>query len=84
MWTANETEGPEARSQRPSRRGYDPMNAYGMELYAETRLQQAHEEADIRRLLRTARSGTEQPSRWRHWLRLDRHAARHAGLAEAS
>jgi hypothetical protein len=67
-------------------KGYDPMNAYGMELYAQTRLEQAHEDADIRRLLRVARAGTNEPSRWRRWLRLDRRstAARRARLAEAA
>jgi hypothetical protein len=62
------------------------MNAYGMELYAATRLEQAREDAATRRLLRAARAGTEQPSRWRRWLRLDRSSAapRTSRLAEAS
>jgi hypothetical protein len=61
------------------------MNAYGMELYAEGRLEQAREEAATRRLLRAARAGYEQPSRWRRWLRSGRDATgRKARLAEAS
>ena len=61
------------------------MNAYGMELYAEVRLEQAREDAATRRLLRAARAGNEQPSRWRRWLPLDRVAtSRKARLAEAS
>jgi len=61
------------------------MNAYGMELYAQTRLEQAHEDADIRRLLRAARAGNDKPSRWRRWLRLDRRdAGRRARLAGAA
>jgi hypothetical protein len=61
------------------------MNAYGMEVYAEVRLEQAREEAATRRLVRSARAGNEQPSRWRPWLRLDRGATGRKGrLAEAS
>lgn len=62
------------------------MNPYGMEIYAETRLEQAREAAATRRLLRAARSGNEQPSRWRRWFRPDRRdaAGRKARLAEAS
>ena len=62
------------------------MNAYGMEVYAEVRLQQAREGAATRRLLRAARAGSEQPSRWRRWLRLDGRGptGRKARLAEAS
>jgi hypothetical protein len=62
------------------------MNAYGMELYAETRLEQAREDAETRRLLRAARASSEQPSGWRHWLRLARPGATGsaARLADAS
>jgi hypothetical protein len=62
------------------------MNAYGMELYAATRLEEARKDAATRRLVRTARGRTEGPSRWRRWLRLDRgtSAGRKAGLARAS
>jgi len=61
------------------------MNAYGMEVYAEVRLEQAREAAATRRLLRASRAGNEQPSRWRRWLRLDRVATgRKARLAGAS
>jgi hypothetical protein len=52
------------------------MDMYGMEIYAETRLVQRHEEADIRRLLRAARatgegdgSGGRDGAWWRRWLR---------------
>jgi hypothetical protein len=47
------------------------MNAYGMELYAEIRLEQAREDAATRRLLKAARAGTEPPWWLRRWLRLD-------------
>jgi hypothetical protein len=62
------------------------MNANDMEIYAQTRREQVREDADIRRMLRAARVGSEQPSRWRHWMRLDRRGAagRRARLAEAS
>jgi hypothetical protein len=62
------------------------MNAYGMELYAQVRLEQAREDAATRRLLRAARAGSGQPSLWRRWLGLDGHGAtaREARLAEAS
>jgi hypothetical protein len=53
------------------------MDMYGMEIYAETRLAQRREEADIRRLLSTARAAAAQHdgstgrvgARWRRWLR---------------
>jgi len=52
------------------------MDTYGMEIYAETRLAQRHEEADIRRLLRAARAAAESDGSigrvgawWRRWLR---------------
>jgi hypothetical protein len=62
------------------------MNPYGMEIYAETRLEQARESAATRRLLRAARADSEQPSTWRRWLRLARRGAtgRKARLAEAA
>jgi phage terminase large subunit-like protein len=61
------------------------MNVYDMELYAQTRLDQAREDADIRRFLRAARARTNQPSRWRQWSRLGRRGAgRRARPAEAS
>ena len=63
------------------------MNPYGMELYAETRLEQAREDAAIRRLLKATRRDSEEPSRLRRWLRLDHRnaAARNARpLASAS
>jgi hypothetical protein len=61
------------------------MNAYGMELYAEIRLEEAREDAATRRLLKSARAGTEPPWWLRRWLRLDRSvvAARQARLAES-
>ena len=62
------------------------MNPYGMELYAETRLEQAREDAAIRRLLKATRADNEQPSRLRRWFRLGHRdaAARNARLAEAA
>ena len=52
------------------------MDMYGMEIYAETRLAQRREEADIRRLLRAARAAAEGDGSaervgawWRRWLR---------------
>jgi phage terminase large subunit-like protein len=62
------------------------MNPYGMEIYAEARLEQAREAAATRRLLRAARAGSEQPSTWRRWLRLDGRGVmgRKGRLAEAS
>lgn len=62
------------------------MHPYDMEIYAETRLEQAREDAATRRLIRAARAGIEQPSTWRRWLRLDGRGAtrRKARLAEAS
>jgi len=61
------------------------MNVYDMELDAQTRLEQARADANVRRLLRSARAGTEHPSRWRHWFRLDRDDAAGRGrLPEAA
>ena len=37
------------------------MNVYDMELDAQTRLEQARADANVRRLLRSARAGTEHP-----------------------
>ena len=62
------------------------MNPYDMENYAETRLEQAREDAATRRLIRAARAGIEQPPMWRRLLRFDGRGAtrRKARLAEAS
>jgi hypothetical protein len=52
------------------------MDMYGMEIYAETRLAERRDEADIRRLLRAAHAAAETDgssgrvgARWRRWLR---------------
>ena len=47
------------------------MDMYGMEIYAETRVAERRDDADIRRLLRAARAPETDGSAawWRRWLR---------------
>ena len=53
------------------------MDMYGMEIYAETIVEQRRDEADIRRLLRAARASAADTdgsagrvgAGWRRWLR---------------